>query len=43
MSDEVVISEVARRLQVNRRALDGYVVDRPKTGNLVVRPEAVYG
>jgi hypothetical protein len=43
MSDIDIKERVARRLEVRAEKLRGYVVDRPATGNIVVRPEAVYG
>jgi predicted KAP-like P-loop ATPase len=43
MSDEQIKARVAERLDVRADRLRGYVVDRVKTGNLIVRPEAVYG
>lgn len=42
-SDRRIKEEIARHLQVQKSQLSGYVIDRTKTGNLVVRPEAVYG
>ncbi len=41
--DEEVKSAVARLLDVGHERLAGYVVDRPQTGHLIVRPQAVYG
>jgi DUF971 family protein len=34
---------LSRRLQVGEHALRDYTVDRHETGNLTVRPEAVFG
>lgn len=34
---------VARHLDVDARRLRDYVVDRVPNGNVIVRPEAVYG
>lgn len=42
-SDRAIKREIARHLNVSEKQLVGYVVDRTKTGNLIVRPEAVYG
>jgi hypothetical protein len=42
-SDRQIKDEIARHLRVNKSQFAGYVVDRTKTGNLIVRPEAVYG
>ncbi|MFN6515078.1 MAG: hypothetical protein RMY29_011315 [Nostoc sp. CreGUA01] len=43
MSDMVVKEQVARHLDVNSDRLSAYVVDRRPSGDLIVRPEAVYG
>jgi hypothetical protein len=43
MSDADIKERLARRLEVHPERLKAYVVDRTSTGNLVVRPEAVYG
>jgi len=43
MDDEQVKGHIARHFDVSRQRLDGYVLDRAPNGNLVVRPEAVYG
>ena len=42
-SDYVVRERLAQHLDIGRGRLDGYVVDRLTSGDLVVRPEAVYG
>lgn len=42
-SDRDIREAVARHLDVALSKLDGYVVDRVPNGNLVLRPEAVYG
>ena len=42
-ADEAVKRAVARFLQVPEGKLRDYVVDRHETGNLTVRPEAVFG
>jgi hypothetical protein len=34
---------LARRLEVPEARLGDYIVDRHETGNLTVRPEAVFG
>ncbi len=34
---------LAQRLDVGTGRLEGYVVDRRPNGDLIVRPEAVYG
>ena len=41
--DDAVRDRVARFLEVDRRALRDYVVDRSPSGDVIVRPEAVYG
>jgi hypothetical protein len=43
LNDAEIKARIARRLDVLPKRLDGYVVDRAANGNLVVRPEAVYG
>jgi hypothetical protein len=41
--DREIKRALARRLQVAERALRDYTVDRHETGNLTIRPEAVFG
>ncbi|MDX1931550.1 MAG: hypothetical protein SFU56_02980 [Capsulimonadales bacterium] len=43
MNDADIKARIARHLEIDVRRLDGYVVDRTPTGNIVLRPEAVYG
>jgi hypothetical protein len=43
MSDAEIKEKVARRLEVAPNRLRDYVVDRSATGNIILRPEAVYG
>jgi hypothetical protein len=43
MSETEVKERVARHLDVDARRLRDYVVDRVPNGNVIVRPEAVYG
>ena len=43
MSDAEIKEHVARHFDVGARQLDFYVVDRTPNGDMVVRPEAVYG
>ena len=44
MTDDEMKQRVARRLDISPDRLRAYVVDRtPKTGAVIVRPEAVYG
>ncbi|TNE46077.1 MAG: hypothetical protein EP343_25255 [Deltaproteobacteria bacterium] len=42
-SDEKVLERLAQHFEVGVARFEMYVVDRPKNGNLVIRPEAVYG
>jgi hypothetical protein len=42
-SDADVKRSVARRLAVPEAGFRDYVVDRHETGNMTVRPEAVFG
>jgi len=43
MSDIEIKQRLAQHLDVRPERLNPYIVDRPATGNLIVRPEAVYG
>lgn len=43
MTDREIRQQVARHFDVGAKQLDDYVVDRTPNGDLVVRPEAVYG
>lgn len=43
MSDAEVKRQVARHFEVGVDRLEFYVVDRTRAGDLIVRPEAVYG
>jgi hypothetical protein len=43
MSDITVKEQVSRHLDVNTDRLSAYVVDRRPNGDLIIRPEAVYG
>lgn len=43
MSDVAVKEQVSRHLDVNANRLSAYVVDRRPSGDLIIRPEAVYG
>ncbi|HLK54940.1 MAG TPA: hypothetical protein VKU00_00155 [Chthonomonadaceae bacterium] len=42
-NDAEVKQKLAQRLDVHPDRLRTYVVDRTREGNLIVRPEAVYG
>lgn len=41
--DRAIKRALARHLEVPEAKLDDYVVDRHETGNLTVRPDAVFG
>lgn len=43
MNATEIKERVARHLDVDTRRLRDYVVDRVPNGNVIVRPEAVYG
>lgn len=43
MSDRDIKRQVARHFDHDPKHLEFYVVDRTPNGDLVVRPEAVYG
>lgn len=43
MNDTAVKERIAQHLEVKRDRLQYYVVDRRPSGDLIVRPEAVYG
>ena len=43
MNDLAVKERVSRHLDVNVNRLSAYVVERRPSGDLIVRPEAVYG
>ncbi len=42
-SDNEIKRALARHLEVSEVRLRDYVIDRHETGNLTVRPEAVFG
>jgi hypothetical protein len=42
-SDNDIKRALARRLEVAEAKLRDYVIDRHETGNMTVRPEAVFG
>jgi hypothetical protein len=42
-SDNEIKRALARHLEVSEAKLRDYVIDRHDTGNLTVRPEAVFG
>ncbi|OLP17472.1 hypothetical protein BST81_15920 [Leptolyngbya sp. 'hensonii'] len=43
MNDRVVKERVAQHLDVSPDRLSAYVIDRRPSGDLIIRPEAVYG
>lgn len=43
ISDAALKERLAQHLEVNKNQLQDYVVDRRPSGDLIVRPEAVYG
>ena len=43
MNDVAVKERVSRHLDVNVNRLSAYVIDRRLSGDLIIRPEAVYG
>lgn len=43
MNDGAVKERVARYLDVNENRLSAYVLDCRPSGDLIIRPEAVYG
>ncbi|NES98438.1 MAG: hypothetical protein F6K32_25320 [Desertifilum sp. SIO1I2] len=43
MNDTAIKERVARHLDVGGDRLNFYVIDRRPSGDLIVRPEAVYG
>ena len=43
LSDAEVKERIARHFDVERARFDSHTIDRAPNGNLIVRPEAVYG
>ncbi|MBW4577378.1 MAG: hypothetical protein KME08_19100 [Aphanothece sp. CMT-3BRIN-NPC111] len=43
MNDTAVKERLAQHLDVGRDRLQSYVVDRRPSGDVIIRPEAVYG
>jgi hypothetical protein len=43
MNDAEIKERLVRHLEVSRERLNSYIVDRGPSGDLIVRPEAVYG
>ena len=42
-NDAQIKAKLAGYLDVRANRLQNYVIDRPSTGNIIIRPEAVYG
>jgi hypothetical protein len=42
-NDTVVKERLARHLDIHQDRLQSYVIDRRPSGDLIIRPEAVYG
>lgn len=43
MNDTMIKQQLANHLDVNGVRLQPYIVDRRPSGDLIIRPEAVYG
>jgi hypothetical protein len=43
MNDTAVKERLANHLDINQNRLQSYVIDRRPSGDLIIRPEAVYG
>jgi hypothetical protein len=43
MNDDRIKERLAQHFDVGIPSFYNYVVDRPKSGDLIIRPEAVYG
>lgn len=43
MNDTAIKERIAQQLDINRDRLRDYIVDRRPSGDLIIRPEAVYG
>ncbi|MEM9539300.1 MAG: hypothetical protein AAGA60_07285 [Cyanobacteria bacterium P01_E01_bin.42] len=43
MNDTQVKERLAQYFDVHRDRFSDYVIDRPQSGDLIIRPEAVYG
>lgn len=43
MNDTVLKDRIARHLDVGVYRLNDYVIDRRPSGDIIIRPEAVYG
>ncbi|HEY9809764.1 MAG TPA: hypothetical protein V6D13_10600 [Halomicronema sp.] len=43
MNDTAIKERLAQHFDVNKNRFESYVVDRRPSGDLIIRPEAVYG
>jgi hypothetical protein len=43
MNDTAVKERLANHLEIQQNRLQSYVIDRRPSGDLIIRPEAVYG
>lgn len=43
MNDAAIKERLAKHFEVSQNRFDSYVVDRRPSGDLIIRPEAVYG
>jgi hypothetical protein len=43
LNDQAIKERIARHFQVSPDKMQFYVIDRTPNGDLIVRPEAVYG
>ncbi len=43
MNDQQIKQKLAQYLDIHESRLLDYVIDRPNSGDLILRPEAVYG
>ena len=43
MGDAEIKRVIARQLDARPEKLNGYVIDRSPSGDVIIRPEAVYG
>jgi hypothetical protein len=43
MNDNAITERLAQHFEIRRDRFQSYVVDRRPSGDLIIRPEAVYG
>ena len=43
MNDNQIKEKLAQHFDVSTISFSDYVIDRPSSGDLIIRPEAVYG